>query len=89
MRILKQLTSVADPHLLLCGSGSGNPKMFIRIRIQGGKQEEKSNQHFGTKSFKITSTLKINELNITLSVTKVSLLLIFHFCIHLMNLYIF
>ena len=89
MRILKQLTSVADPHLLLCGSGSRNPKMSIRIRIQGGKQEEKLNQHFETKSFKITSTFKINELNIILSVTKVSLLLIFHFCIHLMNLYIF
>ena len=33
------LTSVADPHLLLCGSGSGIQKMsiWIRIRILGGK----------------------------------------------------
>ena len=27
----------ADPHLLLCGSGSGIKKMSIWIRIQGGK----------------------------------------------------
>ena len=40
--------SVADPHLLLCGSGSRIQKMSIWIRILGGKDKRRKNKpkHF-------------------------------------------
>ena len=45
-------SSVADPHLLLCGPGSRIPKMPIWIRIWS--EEEKLHQKISTKSFKMT-----------------------------------
>ena len=77
------LGSVADPHLLLSGSG---------IRIQRGKHYRRKispkiiNQIFQND---IEKSLKINKQNIIFSITKGFLLLIFQFCIHLMKLYIF
>ena len=51
-------SSVADPHLLFCGSGSRIPKMFIwiRIRILGVKRLKKKNntKKISTKSLKLT-----------------------------------
>ena len=60
-----------------------------RIRIL---EEEKLHQQISTKSFKMTlkNHLKLpNKQNKILSITKGPLLLIFQFCIRLMNLYIF
>ena len=61
--------AVADPHLLLCGSGSGIYKMSIWIRIRFGIRILKKKSHtkkFSTKSFKVTLKVHkklINKIN--------------------------
>ena len=66
--------------------------MSIRIRIQRGvnTKEEKLHQQIFNSIFQndIKKSLKINKLNINLSITKRSLILFVQFYIHLMNLYI-
>ena len=46
--------SVADPHLLLCGSGSRIQKMSIWIRILGLLKKKTYTKKISTKSFKLT-----------------------------------